>query len=192
MWVGWTKAPVRRLMALLQLLTGGAGFCAVPTGMTVDPCSLVTGGLISCSYSTPDLNPGDWAGWFGCQIGTFFVQDLPAYASYIWSAISSYVSNLLAAAFSEIENALNSAVQLVLVLPIDALLNILTLAVNFLVSAVSNFLTSVDGVLAGIFGPFAPVAAITLFLLVLLALIVGAYYLSVVAWAVGKTLFNLL
>jgi hypothetical protein len=191
-WVGWSKASVRRLVALLQFLSGGVGLCAVPTGGTEDPCSLATLGAVTCPITLPDFNPADWTSWFGCQIVTFIVTDLPQYASYVWSAIESYVVALLASAFSAIENALNNAIQLVIVDPITAVLNVLTDAVDYMVTEVSSLLIAFNLVLIHYFGPFAPVAAVTIFLLLLIALIVGVYYLSLIAWAVGKTLFNLL
>jgi hypothetical protein len=191
-WVGWSKPSVRRLVALVQLLSGSAGLCAVPTGGSEDPCSIVTGGIISCPITLPDFNPADWTSWFGCQIVTFFTNDLAAYAADIWAAIVGDVLNTIGSFFISIENGLNSAVTLVFVDPIQAVLGVLTLTVDDMVSIVTTFLNTFNATLSGTFGAFAPVVAISVFLLVIVALVVGVYYLSLVAWAVGKTLFNLL
>lgn len=45
-----------------------ADSCSLPSGPSVDPCSVVTFGRTHCPIHTPDLNPADWAGWLGCEL----------------------------------------------------------------------------------------------------------------------------
>jgi hypothetical protein len=152
--------------------------CNVPVGVTVDPCSTVTFGKISCPISTPDLNPLDWLSFDLCNfeavIGTIWNQLESYVASFLISIVQGLVNAILAP-LSGIETAVSSAVVGV---------------IDSVGSFVTSFFNSVTAAAAPL-GPFAPVLVVSLTLLVILAGSIGLYFVVIFLFAFGKTLFNL-
>lgn len=155
----------------------GAAVCPVPTGGTVDPC-FITGGLVHCAITLPDLNPAHWLNWLGCAV----IAD----AALIFNAISGYIGNFLISIFNGLSNAVLT--------PLNQLLGVLEGAIT---ATVSWFGTVISGLFqlvtgwASVAGPFAPILVVGITLLVFLLGGIGLYLAVVLLFGLGKTLFNL-
>jgi hypothetical protein len=202
-WSNTTKVLVAVLAALLLLIIVGLvstcfGYCVasamqghgplqipvsqgcpVPSGGSIDICSIVTAGAIHCPINLPDLNPADWLTWFGCSIG----QD----AGAIWNAIVGDVGTFIVGIVNELVAATSAGFNGLL----DTVGGAITSAVSWFANIVVTFWTDVAATAAPL-GPLAPVLTVTVVAGVFIAAIVALYFVTVALFAIGKTLFNLL
>lgn len=162
--------------------------CPVPTGPSIDICSILTGGLTSCPIHEPDLNPADWIGWLYCT-----VISTPG---LIWQAVSGFVFSAIdtaIGAFAQtVESGINAAVESLVVVPITWLVAAFGTAVNDNLVLVTQLMATLSQELNALLGPAAPIGAVAIFGGAIVLVAVGTYYITLLAWMTGKTLFNLL
>jgi hypothetical protein len=153
--------------------------CAVPTGNTIDICSLLTDGVTSCPITEPDLNPADWISWLSCSV----VAD----ASALWAAIVGDVDSYLTGIFNDLVTAAEA--------PFNALLSALSSVLQGAITDVGNllvgFFQDVNSVSAPL-GPLAPLLTVTLTLTIFLVAGIALYFAIIFLIAFSKTVFNLL
>ena len=156
-----------------------AATCSVPSGPSIDPCSVLTLGQTHCPINTPDLNPVDWAGFIGCEL----TAGLSTVGSAIWNAVAGIFGYLVSTVANAIANTVNEVV------------GVFEGAITSVISGIGDLLVSVENAVDSVAlgtGPLAPVVITALWMAIGVVAAVALYLTFLGFVALAKTVFNLL